>query len=70
MKRARTKRAAHPDQGTLPDLSAAKVAPQVRRQAARAVQPKRQKALWTGIKKKSMVSQLQLHLPGMGGVIQ
>jgi hypothetical protein len=54
----------------LPDLSAAKVEAKVRRKAEAAVAPKRQRAVWTGIKRKSSVSQLQLHLPGMGGIIQ
>ena len=65
-KRARTSEA----QGSLPDLSAAKVEPKTRRRAEAAVAPKRQRAVWSGVKGKNRVSQLQLHLPGMGGIIQ
>lgn len=31
---------------------------------------KAQRTVWSGIKRKGGVSPLQLHLPGMGGVIQ
>lgn len=71
MRRAGAKRSrSHADQALLPDLSAGKVEPKIRQKAEAAVAPKRQRAVWTGIKRKSSVSQLQLHLPGMGGIIQ
>lgn len=31
---------------------------------------KRKRAVWSGIKRKGSVSPLQLHLPGLGGIIQ
>jgi hypothetical protein len=43
-------------------------APKARRKAP--VPAKRQRSVWTGIKRKGQVSALQLHLPGLGGVIQ
>jgi hypothetical protein len=42
--------------------------PKIRRKSA-ARPPKRQRSVWTGVKRKGLVSPLQLHLPGLGGVI-
>jgi hypothetical protein len=46
------------------------VAAPAKRKAVQLSAPKRQRAVWTGVKRKSGVSPLQLHLPGLGGVIQ
>jgi hypothetical protein len=41
-----------------------------KRKAVQLIAPKRQRAVWTGVKRKGGVSPLQLHLPGLGGIIQ
>jgi len=45
-----------------------RAAPKARRKAP--APPKRQRSVWSGIKRKGQVSSLQLQLPGLGGVIQ
>ena len=48
----------------------AKPSAAVKRKPAQLSAPRRQRAVWSGVKRKSGVSPLQLHLPGLGGVIQ
>jgi hypothetical protein len=40
------------------------------RKAPKGSAKKPQRAVWSGIKRKGGVSPLQLHLPGLGGIIQ
>jgi hypothetical protein len=44
--------------------------PKSRRKAPKNAANKPQRSVWSGIKRKGGVSPLQLHLPGLGGIIQ